>query len=75
MATRRVRGDPVENRRALGDIGNIASLPGIEEAGKLNRPLTRNFRAQLLENANKKVQFLFTFFCKSCFFFVSTYDS
>uniref|UniRef100_M4CCW5 Uncharacterized protein n=1 Tax=Brassica campestris TaxID=3711 RepID=M4CCW5_BRACM len=55
MATRRVRGDPVENRRALGDIGNIASLPGgIEEAGKLNRPLTRNFRAQLLENANKK---------------------
>ncbi|WZY73928.1 hypothetical protein YC2023_006168 [Brassica napus] len=54
MATRRVRGDPVENRRALGDIGNIASLPGAEEAGKLNRPLTRNFRAQLLENANKK---------------------
>ncbi|KAL0837936.1 hypothetical protein Bca101_089826 [Brassica carinata] len=55
MAARRVRGDPVENRRALGDIGNIASLPGgVEEAGKLNRPLTRNFRAQLLENANKK---------------------
>ncbi|XP_018462120.1 cyclin-B1-3 [Raphanus sativus] len=64
MATRRVipqqvRGDdPVvaeaKNRRALGDIGNIASLlPGVE-AGKVNRPLTRNFRAQLLENANKK---------------------
>ncbi|CAH8356741.1 unnamed protein product [Eruca vesicaria subsp. sativa] len=61
MATRRVipqqvRGDDVaeaKNRRALGDIGNIASLPGIEP-GKINRPLTRNFRAQLLENANKK---------------------
>lgn len=71
MATRRVRGDPVENRRALGDIGNIASLPGgIEEAGKLNRPLTRNFRAQLLENANKKVQFLFTFFFANLVFFL-----
>ncbi|KAJ0244153.1 Cyclin-B1-3 [Hirschfeldia incana] len=62
MATRRVipqqvRGDPVaeaKNRRALGDIGNIASLPGGAEAGKVNRPLTRNFRAQLLDNANKK---------------------
>ncbi|KAF8046477.1 hypothetical protein N665_3662s0004 [Sinapis alba] len=63
MATRRVipqqvrGGDPVaeeKNRRALGDIGNIASLPGVEEAGKLNRPLTRNFRTQLLENATKK---------------------
>ncbi|KAL0878082.1 hypothetical protein Bca101_027788 [Brassica carinata] len=49
-------GDPVaeaKNRRSLGNIGNIASFPGVE-AGKLNRPLTRNFRAHLLENANKK---------------------
>ncbi|CAN6999847.1 unnamed protein product, partial [Brassica oleracea var. botrytis] len=48
-------GDPVaeaKNRCGLGDIGNIASLPGVE-AGKLN-PLTRNFRALLLENSNKK---------------------
>ncbi|CAH2054043.1 unnamed protein product [Thlaspi arvense] len=62
MATRRaipqqVRGDPLDvknaaakNRRALGDIGNIASLPGAE-GGKINRPLTRNFRSQLLRNA------------------------
>ncbi|ESQ48893.1 hypothetical protein EUTSA_v10020791mg [Eutrema salsugineum] len=62
MATRRVipqqlRGDPVDvknaaakNRRALGDIGNIDSLPGVE-GGKINRPLTRNYRAQLLGNA------------------------
>uniref|UniRef100_A0A1J3IBP5 Cyclin-B1-3 n=1 Tax=Noccaea caerulescens TaxID=107243 RepID=A0A1J3IBP5_NOCCA len=62
MATRRVipqqaRGDPIDmknaaakNRRALGDIGNINSLPG-DEAAKINRPVTRNFRAQLLGNA------------------------
>ncbi|CAH2080057.1 unnamed protein product [Thlaspi arvense] len=62
MATRRVipqqvRGDPFDaknavakNRRVLGDIGNIASLPGAE-GGKINRPLTRNFRSQLLGNA------------------------
>ncbi|KAL0731823.1 hypothetical protein Bca4012_027917 [Brassica carinata] len=51
-----LEGDPVaeaKNRRSLGNIGNIASFPGVE-AGKLNRPLTRNFRAHLLENANKK---------------------
>ncbi|XP_010464862.1 PREDICTED: cyclin-B1-3-like [Camelina sativa] len=51
-----VRGEP-KNRRALGDIGNIDSLPGVD-GGKINRPMTRNFRAQLLENAaaaaNKK---------------------
>ncbi|KAG2314260.1 hypothetical protein Bca52824_017382 [Brassica carinata] len=49
-------GDPVaeaKNRRSLGNIGNIASFPGVE-AGKLNLPLTCNFRAHLLENANKK---------------------
>ncbi|KAL1204684.1 Cyclin-B1-3 [Cardamine amara subsp. amara] len=55
-----VRGEPVDvknaaakNRRALGDIGNIASLAGVD-GGKINRPITRNFRAQLLENATKK---------------------
>ncbi|KAF2558782.1 hypothetical protein F2Q68_00014369, partial [Brassica cretica] len=48
--------DPVaeaKNCCGLGDIGNIASLPGVE-AGKLNSPLTRYFRALLLENSNKK---------------------
>ncbi|KAG2318008.1 hypothetical protein Bca52824_021130 [Brassica carinata] len=57
QSTSRGLGDPLaeaKNRRALGDIGNIASLPGGVEAGKVNRPLTRNFRVQLLENANKK---------------------
>ncbi|KAG7624838.1 Cyclin-like superfamily [Arabidopsis thaliana x Arabidopsis arenosa] len=65
-----VRGDPVDlknaaakNRRALGDIGNVDSLIGVE-GGKINRPITRNFRAQLLENAqvaaaaNKKAPIL-----------------
>jgi len=65
-----VRGDPIDlknaaakNRRALGDIGNVDSLIGVE-GGKLNRPITRNFRAQLLENAqvaaaaNKKAPIL-----------------
>ncbi|XP_010543802.1 PREDICTED: cyclin-B1-2 isoform X2 [Tarenaya hassleriana] len=66
-----IRGDPVvggekmqkknaavgRNRRALGDIGNLNSLPGVE-AGKpqqapTNRPLTRSFCAQLLANAQQ----------------------
>ncbi|CAL9220412.1 unnamed protein product [Arabidopsis halleri] len=52
MATRPViRPQPLRgDRRALGDIGNIDSLLGVE-GGKINRPITRNFRAQLLENA------------------------
>nr|XP_023919243.1 G2/mitotic-specific cyclin S13-7-like [Quercus suber]POF01853.1 g2/mitotic-specific cyclin s13-6 [Quercus suber] len=37
------------NRRALGDIGNLATARGIE--GKPNRPITRSFCAQLLANA------------------------
>ncbi|KAG2294910.1 hypothetical protein Bca52824_041579 [Brassica carinata] len=61
MATRQVRDDPPvhvkKNRRALWDIGNITSIPRVQ-GGKINhRPLTRNFRAKLLENAqaaNKK---------------------
>lgn len=54
------------DRRALGDIGNIDSLLGVD-GGKINRPITRNFRAQLLENAqvaaaaNKKVSFFSPF--------------
>ncbi|KFK38523.1 hypothetical protein AALP_AA3G124800 [Arabis alpina] len=62
MATRQVRGEPVDvknpaakNRRVLGDIGNIASLPGVDGGKPLqppaNRPCNRNFRSQLLENA------------------------
>lgn len=54
-----------KNRRVLGDIGNIASLAGVHGVKPpANRPFTRNFRSQLLENAqvgaaaNKKV-FLF----------------
>ncbi|KAE8100190.1 hypothetical protein FH972_018115 [Carpinus fangiana] len=49
------------NRRALGDIGNLITVRGIE--GKPNRPITRSFCAQLLANAqaaaaaeNKKKQ-------------------
>lgn len=45
-----------KNRRALWDIGNIASIPKVP-GGKIDRPLTRNFRAKFLENAHKKVQF------------------
>ncbi|KAG6619649.1 hypothetical protein I3842_Q092100 [Carya illinoinensis] len=37
------------NRRALGDIGNVVNIRGIE--GKPNRPITRSFCAQLLANA------------------------
>ncbi|GLT77963.1 hypothetical protein SLA2020_495160 [Shorea laevis] len=37
------------NRRALGDIGNLVTVRGIE--GKPNRPITRSFCAQLLANA------------------------
>ncbi|KAH0891196.1 hypothetical protein HID58_053625 [Brassica napus] len=62
MATRQVRDDPPvhvkKNRRALWDIGNITSIPRVQ-GGKINhRPLTCNFRAKLLENAqaaNKKI--------------------
>ncbi|CAN8259735.1 unnamed protein product [Cochlearia groenlandica] len=66
MATRRVipqqvKGDRVDvaakNRRVLGDIGNLGSLAGVEQEKIINRPFTRHFRAQLLNNAqvNKKV--------------------
>ncbi|VVA92784.1 unnamed protein product [Arabis nemorensis] len=60
MATRQVvhqqvRGDPVDvknaaakNRRALGDIGNIASLAGVHG---VKPPANPPFRSQLLENA------------------------
>ncbi|CAH8343981.1 unnamed protein product [Eruca vesicaria subsp. sativa] len=41
-------------RRALGDIGNLVSVP-VVQGGKpnppINRPITRSFRAQLLSNA------------------------
>jgi len=44
----------VKSRRALGDIGNLVSVPGVQ-GGKaqppINRPITRSFRAQLLANA------------------------
>ncbi|KAI4300917.1 hypothetical protein L6164_034243 [Bauhinia variegata] len=38
-----------KNRRALGDIGNLVTVKGIEV--KPNRPITRSFCAQLLANA------------------------
>ncbi|XP_020238656.1 G2/mitotic-specific cyclin S13-7 [Cajanus cajan] len=37
-----------KNRRALGDIGNLVNLRGVEI--KPNRPITRSFGAQLLAN-------------------------
>ncbi|XP_022924970.1 G2/mitotic-specific cyclin S13-7-like [Cucurbita moschata] len=37
------------NRRALGDIGNLVTVRGID--AKANRPITRSFCAQLLANA------------------------
>ncbi|CAH2073904.1 unnamed protein product [Thlaspi arvense] len=44
----------VKSRRALGDIGNLVSVP-VVQGGKaqppINRPITRSFRAQLLANA------------------------
>ncbi|KAK9941976.1 hypothetical protein M0R45_007666 [Rubus argutus] len=38
-----------KNRKALGEIGNLPTVRGIDV--KPNRPITRNFRAQLLANA------------------------
>ncbi|KAE9599744.1 hypothetical protein Lal_00045794 [Lupinus albus] len=38
-----------KNRRALGDIGNLDRVKGVEI--KPNRPITRSFGAQLLANA------------------------
>ncbi|CAA7026761.1 unnamed protein product [Microthlaspi erraticum] len=47
----------VKNRRALGDIGNLVSVP-VVQGGKpqppINRPITRSFRAQLLANAQNE---------------------
>ncbi|KAI9193789.1 hypothetical protein LWI28_000179 [Acer negundo] len=42
--------DPAQgkNRRVLGDIGNLETLSIVE--GKISRPITRGFRAQLLAN-------------------------
>jgi len=40
----------VKNRRALGDIGNLVSVPGVQ-GGKAQPPITLSFRAQLLANA------------------------
>ncbi|XP_071687079.1 G2/mitotic-specific cyclin S13-7-like [Rutidosis leptorrhynchoides] len=40
------------NRRALGDIGNLVACPTAVDIGKpQNRPMTRNYRAQLVETA------------------------
>ncbi|PWA61612.1 hypothetical protein CTI12_AA371540 [Artemisia annua] len=39
-------------RRALGDIGNLVpARTGVEIGKPLNRPITRNFKAQLVANA------------------------
>ncbi|KGN54685.1 G2/mitotic-specific cyclin S13-7 [Cucumis sativus] len=42
-------GAEAKNRRALGDIGNLVTVRGID--AKANRPITRSFCAQLLANA------------------------
>ncbi|KDP23138.1 hypothetical protein JCGZ_00464 [Jatropha curcas] len=41
------------NRRALGDIGNLVPVRGIDSKaqGQVSRPMTRSFCAQLLANA------------------------
>ncbi|KAK6942140.1 Cyclin, C-terminal domain [Dillenia turbinata] len=41
------------NRRALGDIGNLVNLQGIDPMAQpqISRPITRSFCAQLLANA------------------------
>ncbi|CAK9181123.1 unnamed protein product [Ilex paraguariensis] len=41
------------NRRVLGDIGNLVTVPAVEgkAQAKVSRPITRSFRAQLLANA------------------------
>lgn len=44
----------VKNRRALGDIGNLVSVPGVQGGKPINRPITRSFRAQLLANAQNE---------------------
>ncbi|XAR69534.1 hypothetical protein NMG60_11001161 [Bertholletia excelsa] len=43
-------GEGGRNRRALGDIGNLVNVGGID-AKKITRPVTRSFCAQLLANA------------------------
>ncbi|CAM8968243.1 unnamed protein product [Rhodiola kirilowii] len=46
-------GADAQNRRALGDIGNLVTIRGLD--GKLpNRPVTRGFCAQLVANAQAK---------------------
>lgn len=39
------------NRKALGDIGNLVTVRGIEGKVQPHRPITRSFCAQLLANA------------------------
>lgn len=41
-----------QNRRVLCDIGNLETLPAVE--GKISRPMTRSFHAQLQAAAEKK---------------------
>ncbi|PSS01726.1 G2/mitotic-specific cyclin S13-6 like [Actinidia chinensis var. chinensis] len=43
------------NRRALGDIGNLVAVRGID-AKQISRPVTRGFCAQLLANAQAAAQ-------------------
>ncbi|KAJ6912521.1 hypothetical protein NC651_015063 [Populus alba x Populus x berolinensis] len=40
-----------KNRRALGDIGNLVTVRGMEGIPQPSRPITRSFCAQLLANA------------------------
>ncbi|KAK6923257.1 Cyclin, N-terminal [Dillenia turbinata] len=47
------------NRRALGDIGNLVTIKGVEgkpqnqDPNQISRPITRSFGAQLLANAQQ----------------------
>nr|QYW07115.1 cyclin B1-1 [Dimocarpus longan] len=58
-AKQQKKGGDGKNRRALGDIGNVVTIRGVEDGcgGKapqqpqISRPITRSFCAQLLANA------------------------
>ncbi|KAL8125606.1 G2/mitotic-specific cyclin S13-7-like isoform X2 [Apium graveolens] len=52
-------GGVVKNRRALGDIGNVVTVRGVDgkkqQLPQVSRPVTRSFGAQLLANAQAVV--------------------
>lgn len=49
-----------QNRRVLCDIGNLETLPVVE--GKISRPMTRSFCAQLQAAADKNKVVICSYF-------------